>query len=488
MSPHVFLEFVARRVALPQQAPSGRLATWPRDKFAWVLISPSQKTTMISNAATRHTRVQKTQAVQTRGGRPPPRRTSDGRRKSHRHLNHDTRRDLTRLAPKRESIPGPHEQDQAAVHATISWHRDLCNCTPTLALPEPMATPEAQLNTEGSCVEQLVPALQPEIQSPLPLDHPDGQDKRTLACPYYKRHPQKYRDCRGYILSRHKDVTQHIRRKHVVHLFCTRCYDLFESSSSLRAHERDFPPCATRLRAGIVSRYSLDMFIKTREHDSSRGTSAQDQWIELWCFLFPEVEPPASVYVESHEEEIASHLYSFWEKNHRRIAYQLTLSCGIVPGSTQEGISVQVFDVFLRELLEQFLESGGKNWRISPRAAMEITTQPPNFGLESTQLECPDSWASESAFEEAIFTGFTGERHDQHLFADSYSTSSDGTDTTQEDPLCAAFAKNDGDLFDPLRTVDPSDLVVSNLLLYKDDLPAPPHCSFPDFIGLTNVD
>jgi len=329
--------------------------------------------------------------------------------------------------------------------------------------------------------------LPPWLWPPQPLEQPDDQDKRTYACPYYKWNPEAHPVCRRRILSRFKDVTQHIRRRHVVRLFCTRCHAIFDSLSSLEAHERDVSPCPARFRAGIVSRYHLDRFVETREHNSSSGKSAEAQWIELWYFLFPGVELPASVYVETHEEEMASRFYSFWVYNHDEITSQVIQHCQIALGS-QPGNSVQVFDLFLRQLLAHFQKSGGKSQAYSPRTAMEITSQPPAFGFENVQIEnrytpIPDKLAFGG-------TIFTGEQDNQLPFMGAYSTSSDGTDATDQDNLLYSFfAGRNNPPFEPSRTPDPSPSVDANLALPSmSDPPTTPARTWPDVIDLTNCD
>jgi len=73
--------------------------------------------------------------------------------------------------------------------------------------------------------------------------------KRPLACPYFYANPILYEACSRTSLSRSCDVLQHIRRKHLQPLFCTRCGFVAKGSKpeaqekELSEHCRQLPAC-----------------------------------------------------------------------------------------------------------------------------------------------------------------------------------------------------------------------------------------------------
>ncbi|KAK0624337.1 hypothetical protein B0T14DRAFT_517892 [Immersiella caudata] len=346
----------------------------------------------ITNQRGRRAQITQTRRCQHRRAGIP-----SGRQKPHRQPNDHRTSDLVPLAPKLEGM-NAHKQEQIGVHARTDRHIDYR----TLELATSKAAVKSELlqnDIKGECIAQnplILPqqARKPELKRP--QDQPEDQEERPFVCPYYKWDPEQHKPCRGYILSRFRDVLQHMRRRHVVDLYCTRCYMVFDTLLSLEAHEHDFRICPERHRAGIVSRYHLDRFFETKEHSSRRGTSAEAQWRELWDFLFPGCEGPPSVYVETPEEEMASDLALFWDRNRYDIANQVIEHGQLTAGSLPDSL-VQVLDLFLRQLLAQFKDAGPSERRKSPSSITSDTTlQPSDFSdLEQPMTDDPTSASSD---------------------------------------------------------------------------------------------
>ncbi|KAI1146344.1 hypothetical protein F4825DRAFT_440960 [Nemania diffusa] len=140
---------------------------------------------------------------------------------------------------------------------------------------------------------------------------------KLFACPFHKKDPRRHQDCGRYTLSRIKDVKQHVYRLHCKpELYCSRCYKSFK-----RANQRDYhireggcplnePPNKCGDQYGIISGHQ-----KKRLKDcGSRGTSKQQQWMEIWKVIFPGVNLPRSPHVDD-QAELLSCLRGYWEDN-----------------------------------------------------------------------------------------------------------------------------------------------------------------------------
>jgi len=457
-------------------------------------------------STTRPVRDQKAQ--KRRIGRPPnvpaPKRIADSRRpllprcrqESHQQRHDEETRSFPPLAPKVGGM-GVHEQEPLDMYPATSWHYS--HPTPTVAPSEPMFAPELQHTNRDRRFEQV--ALKPPVQprrsdvqlprGPRP-QKPDDQEKRTFACPYYKSDAETYQACRRYKLSRFRDVMQHIRRIHVVSLFCTRCHAVFDSLPSLEAHERSTQYCNVRPRAGIISRHHLDMFgERIKEHNSSseRDKTGEDQWIDLWDLLFPGVDHPASVYLESHEEEMASKLMSFWTDHCNEITSQ-AMAREI---AEDKAVAVRVFDMFLRHLLEQFQNDGRKSHPNSARATSESAPHHPTSAeFENILTEGCTSISSESVTEGTVSSvesqsSWMWPEHINH-----FSLDNNDSDTTGQDCLLYRdFTPSGLSIFDPVWTPTmAASMNGQELLLPGDDppttLPFSPRLS--DIIDLTGPD
>ncbi|KAI1635809.1 hypothetical protein F4809DRAFT_427506 [Biscogniauxia mediterranea] len=67
----------------------------------------------------------------------------------------------------------------------------------------------------------------------------DNMNSRSFACPFDKSNSNKYSDCRTNILTRIKDVKQHVYRKHSKpHLYCPFCFQVFANANSRDTHIR----------------------------------------------------------------------------------------------------------------------------------------------------------------------------------------------------------------------------------------------------------
>ncbi|KAI0909173.1 hypothetical protein F4823DRAFT_563177 [Ustulina deusta] len=143
--------------------------------------------------------------------------------------------------------------------------------------------------------------------------HRDSGRRRLLACPFYKKNPQRYQICSKYILRRIKDVKQHIYRHHCKpELDCPRCSQNFKCSSERDNHI--WEGCILKEVPNFDSIISDSQKTKLRSY-GSRGMSIEQQWMELWKVIFPGAKLPRSPHIENDQTELLSCLRSYWEDN-----------------------------------------------------------------------------------------------------------------------------------------------------------------------------
>lgn len=136
---------------------------------------------------------------------------------------------------------------------------------------------------------------------------------RTLACPFWKYNPYtKYRSCGTYTLKRIRDVKQHLTRRHMPTLYCQVCYVIFQERDRLEEHieTRSCRRTPGSKLDGISP--TTDRILRGR---SNPKLSTEQQWFDIWNFLFPDKPRPFSSY---NDPVLSAHIGDFREywQNH----------------------------------------------------------------------------------------------------------------------------------------------------------------------------
>lgn len=146
-----------------------------------------------------------------------------------------------------------------------------------------------------------------------------------LACPYWKADSKKYWDC---FLKKNDTIAhlkQHLTRRHTPKYYCQICYqtfrdfDLFDSHALKRSCTRG--PSAKL--EGISQRQKNQLSLK------SKG-SVEQQWYTVWSILFPDMEPPATIYIYSTQSEDLSRIQEFAQREGVVIMLEELESSGLV--------------------------------------------------------------------------------------------------------------------------------------------------------------
>ncbi|KAI0011568.1 hypothetical protein F4779DRAFT_188773 [Xylariaceae sp. FL0662B] len=132
------------------------------------------------------------------------------------------------------------------------------------------------------------------------------RDRRLcLACPFSKKDPVRYRDCYRYMLSRVRDVKQHLARCHRMPLYCPRCMEIFDDEVVRDSHIRSLS-CPENPLVGIEGVSEGQKAMLSRRV-SSKMTEEQ-QWYTVFDILFPGHPRPRSPYVD---RELSEEMYVF---------------------------------------------------------------------------------------------------------------------------------------------------------------------------------
>ncbi len=126
---------------------------------------------------------------------------------------------------------------------------------------------------------------------------PHGSGKtpeRILACPFWKANPDRYHRCFSLVLTRIRDVKQHLSRKHRPEFYCDRCSTIFRTEQDRREHVSNPAGrvCTPSAQLDGISHYQQTQISRK----SNPKLSDEQQWFALWDIVFPGRAPPASAY------------------------------------------------------------------------------------------------------------------------------------------------------------------------------------------------
>jgi hypothetical protein len=125
--------------------------------------------------------------------------------------------------------------------------------------------------------------------------------RRILACPFWKAHPSRHRSCFTKVLSRIRDVKQHLTRIHNPEFYCDRCSTIFPDQQARHRHI-SHPAglfCTPSLQLDGISHHQKTQLSRK----SNSKLSEEQQWFALWEIVFPGCERPASAYRDADVSE-----------------------------------------------------------------------------------------------------------------------------------------------------------------------------------------
>ena len=137
-----------------------------------------------------------------------------------------------------------------------------------------------------------------------PLGSPILARKRTrtkhcvvsFACPFLKRSPGSHGGCGRHVLSRIRDVKQHLNRCHLMPIYCGRCGAIFSTAVLRDQHLQDEERCPKEgFEIDGISVEQTRLLSKRADPNQSH----EEQWYAIFDILFPGHQPrPDSPYLD----------------------------------------------------------------------------------------------------------------------------------------------------------------------------------------------
>lgn len=222
-------------------------------------------------------------------------------------------------------------------------------------------------------------------------------ERHSLACPYHKRNPLKYRDCQRFEFKRIKDVKQHVQRRHAQpEFFCPRCFSIFDTEESRDGHMRAEARCQVQRGGGE----RFDGISKSQKKELvqnvSRGKSVEEQWYSMWDIIFPGAARPASVFPSEGLEWLMPALRRVWKDRRDEIIPQvygsLSQTIRVADANQQLLPADQVMDSFFRCFEEDMLSTGPGPDMSRVTSSMQSASIDSSFVSESTAASGFNNW------------------------------------------------------------------------------------------------
>ncbi|KAJ4386465.1 hypothetical protein N0V93_009361 [Gnomoniopsis smithogilvyi] len=137
---------------------------------------------------------------------------------------------------------------------------------------------------------------------------------KRLACPFFKRNPQRYQEERSCVGPGWRTVhrlKEHLYRCHTLPIHCLRCHEIFASEEGLQTHSLSDTPCQRR-QPGDESRTVLEGIglAQERRLRSRKRTNKveEDKWRDAYRICFPDdISMPSPYYdIPALSESITS--------------------------------------------------------------------------------------------------------------------------------------------------------------------------------------
>lgn len=147
--------------------------------------------------------------------------------------------------------------------------------------------------------------------------HHSGERVSTFVCPFYLLDKDRHEKClTRYSLPTIEAVKEHLWESHRRPKFCPICKETFPTLSARDGHIRggSCEPSDSPTFDGLTDRQ-----IQQLARRSSRHSSKESQWYELWDVVSPSGPRPLSPYYSNEQEFRVVALRRFWEANGRNI-------------------------------------------------------------------------------------------------------------------------------------------------------------------------
>ncbi|KAH8716818.1 hypothetical protein GQ44DRAFT_713082 [Phaeosphaeriaceae sp. PMI808] len=239
-------------------------------------------------------------------------------------------------------------------------------------------------------------------------DEEDGYNKRRrgslatvegsetgakFACPFYKHEPSRYRNrrtCPGPGWPTVHRMKEHLYRAHAQHIYCPRCYTMFDADGDLSTHLRS-QHCQVSAPQPLegIDRETLKAIRKR----SPALRLEEDKWRDVYSLLFPAViaEDIPSPFYDTDSPTEESRL--FRRELLRRIQEELMQTATYVPAPIEQHLLRQVAHIIRRcesDLLTSFDASNVPALSLYDRRPSSTSTMSTNSTQPVSQIGTPN--------------------------------------------------------------------------------------------------
>ena len=221
-------------------------------------------------------------------------------------------------------------------------------------------------------------------------DFSEAESGPRLACPFFKRDPQRYkthRTCVGPGWQTVHRIKEHLYRRHSQPPYCPKCYRAFAKDSMLNAHLRSdqCPILAGSPPEGLNN--------EQRQNLKKRGLpnqSEEDRWRDMFRICFPDVAED-DMPTPCHGEDLGvSEPVPYRQELLRRIRRELLASSNKKMSEAEEKAIAMVTDI-VHKCESELLSDSPTNRRIqTPELASETPSMPSSEYWPSTTDEESD--------------------------------------------------------------------------------------------------
>jgi hypothetical protein len=248
----------------------------------------------------------------------------------------------------------------------------------------------------------------------------------TFSCPFFKKDPMAHSICCKYVLTRIRDVKQHLARRHQMPIYCPRCIQIFSDENLRDSHVRNMTcqPVPYGTLEGITEGQKKQLAKKAPANQTSEA-----QWFGIFDILFPNHQPkPESPYMDTELFQNVIGYQSFLVSHGPRILEDILTRHGSVAWNLPNGdADLQAFRHRLLQdgfrMIFQQWTSQGASARGQPRAA-NATTRTVN---ETSQQATPGpSTTAASSYGEEPALNYTPASASSHVASEAWSWYSEG--------------------------------------------------------------
>jgi hypothetical protein len=203
----------------------------------------------------------------------------------------------------------------------------------------------------------------------------------TFACPFLKKDPIAHQQCCMFVLSRIRDVKQHLRRRHQMPIYCPRCVKIFDNEDDRDEHVVEMNcPRRPGKPDGITERQK-----KALSEKAPASQSPETQWFGIFKILFPDQENlPQSPYMDMDSAFFRSSVMyqEFVLDQGPRLLGDMLTARGAVAWDLaheerdREQLLHQVLHDGLRNLFDRYLHEGHGSASALAGSALAATASP----------------------------------------------------------------------------------------------------------------